>query len=839
MEQADWIAGIVSALLAAVGTVTSILALRTGPSADRPGPTSNGLTQVGRVPSAASWLQDRRPRFDAGTMSRPGRTAVGAQILTGMGGVGKTQLAARFARQLVERRQLDLLVWVTASSRDAIVARYAEAATVLGLAGASVAASDAATRMLAWLAHTERRWLVVLDNLDSPADAAGWWPPMSVAGRTLVTSRVRDVTWDSDTRSVIPVGLFTPDEAAAYLHSAVTDPTHRDGAVELAADLGYLPIALAQATAYIRERRISCAEYRHELADRCNRLNTLLPDPTVLPDEHGTRLDAAWSMSLDAVDRMEPAGLAAPILHMAGLLDPNAFPAGLFTTFTALTHLSRAAGFTQLATPNQVRQALHHLHRYHLITFDIDGDLLQMHALVQRAIRDLPDPDSTGRTGRAAANALLQTWPHTERETATTALLRANATALRQHLGSLLHTPRIHPVLFRAGVSLGGTGHVAAAVDHFRDLHQIAERHLGPNHPDTLAARHELARWRGRAGDPVGAAKAYAELLTDRLQLLGGDHPQTLATRNSLAAWRGAAGDATGAAAAFAALLTDQAKILGLEHRQTLTTRNNLAYQRGQAGDAAGAAHAFAELLSDQARILGPDDPETLVTRSNLARFHRMTGDISGALDQFTALLPDMRRILGPDHPDTMAIRHRIADIRGSTGDATGAATTYAELLNDRMRILGPDHPHTLANRHSLARCRGIAGNPAGAATALAELLGHQSRVLGPDHPDTLTTRRELACWNARTGDTTEALRNLDTLLHDMLRVLGPEHPETLATRHELLDIRGTGGDPAGAATALAELLTDQMRILGSNHTQTLTTRHRLTYWRTHATTNP
>ncbi|WP_422740676.1 tetratricopeptide repeat protein [Micromonospora sp. WMMD729] len=754
-----------------------------------------------------------------------------------MGGVGKTQLAARFARQLIERRQLDLLVWVTASSRDAIVARYAEAASVLGLAGTSVAASDAATRLLAWLAHTERRWLLVLDNLDSPADAAGWWPPISATGRTLVTSRVRDTTWDSDTRSVIPVGLFTPDEAATYLHSAITDPTHRDGAVELAADLGYLPIALAQATAYIRERHISCAEYRHELADRRNRLNTLLPDPSVLPDEHGTRLDATWSMSLDAVDRMEPAGLAAPILYMAGLLDPNAFPAGLFTTPAALTHLSRATGSTQVVTPNQIRQALHHLHRYHLITLDISTDSLQMHALVQRAIRDHSDPDRTRRSGSATANALLQTWPDTERETATTALLRANATALRQHLGSLLHTPRIHPVLFRTGVSLGGTGQVAAAVDHFRSLHQIAERHLGPDHPDTLAARNELARWRGRAGDPVGAAKDYEELLADRLRLLGGDHPQTLATRNSLAAWRGASGDATGAATAFAALLTDQARVLGLEHRQTLTTRNNLAYQRGEAGDAAGAAHAFSELLTDQARILGPDDPETLVTRSNLARFHRIKGDISGALDQLTALLPDMRRILGPDHPDTMVVRHRIADISGIAGDPTRAVATYAELLTDRIRILGPDHPHTLTNRHNLARYQGIAGDPVGAAVALADLLGDQNRVLGPDHPDTLTTRRELACWNARTGDATEALRDFETLLRDMLRVLGSDHPETLATRQELIDTGGTSGGPGGAVAALTELLTDQMRILGPHHTQTITTRHRLTYWRTHAET--
>ena len=70
---------------------------------------------------------------------------------------------------------------------------------------------------------------------------------------------------------------------------------------------------------------------------------------------------------------------------------------------------------------------------------------------------------------------------------------------------------------------------------------------LGPDHPDTLITRSNLAYWRGKAGDPAGAAAALEELLTDQLRVLGPDHPDTLITRSNLAYWRGKAGDPAGA----------------------------------------------------------------------------------------------------------------------------------------------------------------------------------------------------------------------------------------------------------------------------------------------------
>jgi Tetratricopeptide repeat len=61
---------------------------------------------------------------------------------------------------------------------------------------------------------------------------------------------------------------------------------------------------------------------------------------------------------------------------------------------------------------------------------------------------------------------------------------------------------------------------------------------LGADHPGTLSSRHNLARWRGAAGDAAGAATAFRDLLTDYLRVLGPDHPDTLTTRNNLAYWQ-------------------------------------------------------------------------------------------------------------------------------------------------------------------------------------------------------------------------------------------------------------------------------------------------------------
>ena len=194
------------------------------------------------------------------------------------------------------------------------------------------------------------------------------------------------------------------------------------------------------------------------------------------------------------------------------------------------------------------------------------------------------------------------------------------------------------------------------------------ESKLGPDHPDTLTTRHNIAFWTGEVGDAREALRLFTELLPDQERVLGRDHPDTLTTRNNIATWTGEVGDAREALRLSRALLPDQERVLGRDHPDTLTTRNNIAYWTGRVGDAREALRLFAELLPDQERVLGRDHPDTLTTRNNIAFWTGEVGDAREALRLSAELLPDQERVLGRDHPDTLRTRNNIASWTGRGG---------------------------------------------------------------------------------------------------------------------------------------------------------------------------
>ncbi|WP_326750612.1 tetratricopeptide repeat protein [Streptomyces virginiae] len=656
--------------------------------------------QVGVLPLPARSFQHREEGDRLRAAVEGGGTAVLSQVLTGMGGVGKTQLAADYARAAWDDGSLDVLVWVTASAQSALVNGFAQAGVELCRADPDDP-EQAAKQFLAWLAPKSGQrpcqWLIVLDDVadprdlilhsDDPAYRYSLWPPASPQGRVLLTTRRRDAALFGEGRRRIEVGLFTPDESLAYLTASLkaqgrTEPA--DQLTALAHDLGHLPLALAQATAYLIDSGETAAAYRHLLADRATTLDHVTPG--ALPDEQTTALAAAWSLSIDRADTLRPAGLARPMLHLAALLDANGIPQDVLTDERARAHLAthrtatgpgrarrlkwwpgRRQRSATPVTPEEAFGALRALDRLSLIDHQpgTPHQAVRVHQLIQRATRDTLTLHQHHQYAHTAADALLTAWPKIEHDTDLAQALRTNTGALARHAENALYRPDIHTVLYRLGHSLGESGQVNAAIDHFQHLTDTAGSRLGEDHPDTLGARNNLARWRGEAGDAAGAAQTFTDLLEHSVRVLGEDHPDTLAARNNLARWRGEAGDAAGATQALTDLLEHSVRVLGEDHPNTLTTRNNLAWWRGEAGDAAGAAQALTDLLEHIVRVQGEDHPNTLTTRNNLARWRGEAGDAAGATQALTDLLEHSVRVLGEDHPNTLTTQNNLARWRG------------------------------------------------------------------------------------------------------------------------------------------------------------------------------
>ena len=125
---------------------------------------------------------------------------------------------------------------------------------------------------------------------------------------------------------------------------------------------------------------------------------------------------------------------------------------------------------------------------------------------------------------------------------------------------------------------MAAQGDHAAAEAEFRDVLAAGLRVLGPDHPYTLATRHEIARMMAARGDHAGAEAEYRDVLAAQLRVLGPDHPDTLVTRHEIARVMAARGDHAGAEAEFRDVLAARLRVLGPDHRDTLTTRHEIAW---------------------------------------------------------------------------------------------------------------------------------------------------------------------------------------------------------------------------------------------------------------------
>ncbi|WP_124289653.1 tetratricopeptide repeat protein [Streptomyces sp. ADI91-18] len=709
--------------------------------------------QFGALPEpAAAFLERPRLHLPDG----PGRF-----LLTGNGGVGKTQAAAAYARSRLAQRDLDLLIWVNASTRDTVVSGFVEAAAELVGARPHLRAEEAATQLPSWLAKARRRWCVVLDDLSSPGDLHGLWPPTTEHGSTLITTRRRIDALDRRC-TVVEVIPFSPQESLAYLRGVIDPSAGTDAELNaLADDLGHLPLALAQVAAYMGNTGRSCREYRDRFVRRDAKLADLVPEEGEGLIEHRRPLSVAWSLSVEASDALRPQGAARPVMHVLSLLDGTGVPGELFSTPAVLALVSggtAAAAGPEAAAEDTVHDAVHNLRRYSLLDIDrsstpadgsgpgalTGGASVRIHVMTQRATRDLLSAPEREDAVAAAAQALLEGWGIADAPARLDRELRSNAFALLRQAGPDLLAPAPHEVLFRMGHSLGDSGQAAAALRHFRWLERTVAERFDPDDAISLGARGHLAWWQAKSGDQAGAASAFKALAEDQARLLAPEHPDLLQTRQSAAVWRGAAGDPAGAAAELRSLYELRIRVMGAAHRDTVSNRNHLANFLAASGDHEGAFALHEEAWQEALERRHPGHRDVLRARAAAMRHRGELGDIAGALEALNDLLA-VQLEDDPDSPDTLATRAGIAEWTARRGNPRRAAALLEGVLTDRLRVLGPEHPHTLATRLDVARWLTDAGEYGRATAELYALLPEQIEALGADHPSVAATRAALS----------------------------------------------------------------------------------------------
>lgn len=481
----------------------------------------------------------------------PGGVVV--QAVHGLGGIGKSALAAQWA---THRCTGNPRWWITADSRAAVDSGLADLARALqpALAGLPGLPMEMLTeRAIQWLTSHDD-WLLVLDNVEQPDDIRPLLDRVA-AGRLLITTR-RATGWHG---LALPVRLdVLAYEEATELFTRVLHHggrTETDGSAELCAKLGHLPLAVEQAAAYCAETGTTPRAYAEMLASWPAEMFAAATEG----GDSGRTVARIWRLTLD---RLADTPLAAEILRVLAWYAPNGIPRSLFDS---------------LAPPPVLTRALGRLIAYSMVRDNGDGTLT-VHRLVQ-ALARTPDPDDPHRLANdvesardRAATGLRKAFPNDIRSAETWLSFRTlmpHVEALAEHVSIEDDSEATAGLFGKAGTvarrSNGGTGrrsewYLRRAVIHFA-------RQSGEEYPDLGRAGALMA-----AGDLVGAIPLVEKVTAQRIRSLGEEHPAALTLRTNEALAYAAKGDMVRAVPLFESVLADRVRLLGVSESTSLSS---------------------------------------------------------------------------------------------------------------------------------------------------------------------------------------------------------------------------------------------------------------------------
>ncbi|KAK3489478.1 uncharacterized protein B0T23DRAFT_398002 [Neurospora hispaniola] len=803
-------------------------------------------------PKIMEWL---RKRLCPPPTSRHSRAA-----LFGLGGIGKSKLAIRYAEEFRGKLPQAYVFWVTAGSKESFVQGFRRIAEDLRLPVPSSSGNDMLRRVRSWLCDNENvQWLIILDNADDyrvfrdqrttsdvlPAidsEALETFLPQTNNGRILITSRSQQTAEilalsHEDTCSVPEMD---EDQARLLFSNKLGDcGESEDIARKVVLALNCIPLCISQAAAYIHKLRprMTCAKY----LEKFNGRNLVALSSRDSIDRYN--LDAkncevenkTWQVTFNQIrdERQSAAGLLA----LMSSFQPQGIPGWVLQKHYSEMDNDDSSIDLSHNGEDEFENDLILLRDYSLVAVAQDGKSFQMHGLVQSFTRSwLEASHEDHKWRRCFWRLMIKTYPEAE-------------PANWRVCGEL--TPHVEPLVNTTGRQLedsdeticfvellrkvGGYNHATAmyetALKIISKAEQLATQRLGQHHEQVyriLTTKAIILVNSGSAAVVAAAEEIALGAYRGLTSLLGLDNPTTRCVGEIYARSLVATGKLDEAQAIYAEMLESQKGISSpniVVSSATLNGLGNIAYAKGNCNEA---EELYRLAYQSDCDTHGLTSPLTLVSLYYVAVVLTAQEKWAEAEPKINEVVERTNEILGPEHPDTLLACKLQASSLVHQKRFEEAEKIRRRVLEAQKKILGLEHPTTirtlrgygdvLAFQHKWGEAEGIC----------RQLVETQERVLGPEHRDTLGSLCKLARILAKFGRGAKA-RSIFRQVWELRKgTLGPEHPDTLDSLKWVGYLSVKLGKFEEAAEILHQVLELQKRVLGPEHPKILDTLSRL-----------
>jgi tetratricopeptide (TPR) repeat protein len=632
---------------------------------------------------------------------------------TGLGGIGKSQLAAEFVHRYGQYFASGVS-WLSFADAAAIAGQVAVLADplqyphLLMLPEEERVDEQVRVVLSEWQRPLPR--LLVFDNCEDEALLDRWRPPTGGA-RVLITSR-RGAFSAALGVHVLALGVLSRVESIELLRKHRPDLPPADADLQaIAENVGDLPLALELAGSFLARYHavVTPATYLGDLR-RPNLLHhrSLTGKGNSAPG-HELSVGRTFALSYNRLDATDPTDMLAHALLAR---------ASYFAPGEPIPHDWLVATLDldpqDADTLYQAEDALNRLLELGLLERQAD-DSVRLHrllaAFVQNEVPDAAAQPAVERMVLARAASM-----RADRDPAPLA-------ALQPHLRTVADRAQTREDELAAalcdalGELLQRLGSVAQAQHYLERALAIRKEVLGLEDPDTATSLAHLAHLMNVQGDYVAAKPLYEQALAIRQKVLGPEDPLTVTSLRHLAYLLQAQRDYAAAGSLFERALAIREQTLGPEDRNIASSLDNLAYLRYLQGDYAAAKPLYERARAIRQKVLGPEDPATARSPDNLANLLYAQGQHSDA-----SLL----------HEQALAIRVQ------ALGQERALASTMQQYQDLLLRNQGEYAVASLNNQADLLLAQGA---HEAARSLLEQALRITQSVVGPEHPLTATLR--------------------------------------------------------------------------------------------------